>query len=321
MRPGGALRPALAAALWACAPPDAVPEQRSHALREGTVTSDTRWDAVVYVQAEENCTGTLIAPNVVVTAAHCVATSRSKTFECGPLGQIIETGTGNRLQDVLAPEAIAIYASANDLGPRARAREVITPPLSLVGCANDIAFLVLESAIEGVTPIALELGSVPEPEERVELFGFGQRDARSAQELKNQTSAEVSAIGTPQGMIDEEHTYPGTVQLRAGLCDGDSGGPVVSLASGSVVAVLSNRAASLDCLLPDSVSYATLVSTHRELAALALRRAGADLPGPSRGAGCALASGAHAAPACFALLGALAFIRKTRSFRRRAAGT
>jgi hypothetical protein len=320
MSSGRALAALLAVAPFAaCALEDAGAAERSLALRDGTSTMDPRWNAVVYLRAAESCTGALVAPNLVLTAAHCVATRNGKRFACDPLGQVMETGTGlGRLQQLTAPERIAVYAAPRADEPLAIAEEVFTPSLSSVGCANDIAFVRLQTPIEDITPLRLELDVAPEALERVEAFGFGQPNARATQAVRNQITAEVQAVGTPEGMTDEERAYPGTLRLDLGLCDGDSGGPVVALASGAVVAVLSNRAGALDCLQGDSVAYATLVPAHRELAALALRRAGAPLPRPEGGAGCAVASdpARRAVPLLFwgvvAIATARAVTRKTR---------
>lgn len=84
---------------------------------------------------KQGCTATLIAPDLVVTAAHCVA-------ENDRPGRIFVAG----------------WSRGDYIAARAPAREMRHPAYALNGRhgpRNDIALIVLESPIDDVTPIPL----------------------------------------------------------------------------------------------------------------------------------------------------------------------
>jgi protease YdgD len=137
-------------------------------LRPGIIGADDRvpvdvakapWTAVGQVNAaryrrRSSCTGTLIAPDRVVTAAHCITDpSRGKVL---PLGAIhFLTGVfGSRWKEHAQPRCVILpetrLASAQQSAPR-------RPPKGrpLAWFADDVAVLILEKAL-AAPPLAID---------------------------------------------------------------------------------------------------------------------------------------------------------------------
>ena len=156
------------------------------------------------------CTGTLVAPNVVLTAAHCV----DEIF----LGDAVPGFTlaidGNALT-----EADVVPGRSKHKHPDF---DLFSTPEPGVGQWFDIGLLVLDEPVQGVAP---EL--MPTPEEadavlqagaQVDLVGYGYTDQQAgAYGVKAVGRATLVEAGSHELLISE----PGEQQN----CNGDSGGP------------------------------------------------------------------------------------------------
>lgn len=198
---------ALAASLAAAGAP-------AHAVINGEPVdaADGIAAAVVMItQANGFCSGTVIAPRVVLTAAHCVeGHERLAILRFGP----------NRAPILTPVTGRAVHPDYRAQDWRARRTAV------------DLAVLVTDQPITGTRPRGLSAAAIPQAGERLRLAGYGpaaERDGRSAGTLR---SATLTVTGRPS-----------TFQIRLtgqgqGACTGDSGGPTFG-ADGSIVAVTS----------------------------------------------------------------------------------
>jgi secreted trypsin-like serine protease len=146
------------------------------------------------------CTGTLIAPSVVITAAHCLRAHPAKTMEF-----VLATN----VQD--APRAAGIAARRIFLNPEFAIREV--------GSLHDIGLVELVLPIEGMSAELLmdpAAATLIQPGAGVELVGYGTRDGGGSGQ-KTSTEATISSVGVDEMKIGG----PGEPQN----CKGDSGGP------------------------------------------------------------------------------------------------
>jgi V8-like Glu-specific endopeptidase len=163
--------------------------------------------AVVLVSAFGGlCTGTLITPNVVLTAKHCVQASGAS----GPYPTSVFTvGVGNaqgdtenyRVRYVEAPPGVYTASRTTGLGG------------ALVGI--DVGVLVLREDVPDVEPIPIRRD---EPQDLIggefTAIGFGQRpDGRAG--LKYRTTGTLDTIN---------NTVLYTAEV---ICSGDSGGPMI----------------------------------------------------------------------------------------------
>jgi hypothetical protein len=117
--------------------------------------------------------------------------------------------------------------------------QIVSTTASTV-CSDDLAFVVLASPILGLTPLAVRLAQT-EVGESVSVWGFGFTQQPEDPTLLRVASATLTAIGpsTPttlaQGApLRAARVGPGTV-----TCNGDSGAPVTSNATGALISLVS----------------------------------------------------------------------------------
>jgi V8-like Glu-specific endopeptidase len=195
--------------------------------------STAKQDAVVYMEFgdDHSCTGTLVAPNLVLTARHCVTQSQGSA-RCNAEGEA-ERG-GALFFDWTASE-IAVYAGRDRTKGLKRVAngETIIHDGARNLCNHDIAFILLDSPVEGITPAALRLGRATKPGESVTAVGWGVTDKQTSARVRMQRAGlSVEAVGPA------EHLAKNELRLGESVCSGDSGGPLLS-AKGAVVGVVS----------------------------------------------------------------------------------
>jgi hypothetical protein len=174
----------------------------AHAIRNGT--ADPGDPAVV---ALDGCTGTLIAPNVVLTAAHCVWQH--------DVTQIVAFFGA----DVAQPgESVPIVDGR------------VHPGFDLSSGDDDIAVLQLGSAVTDVKPVALSVMPFDDSfvGKSARMVGFGKIDPAdfSSYGTRRQGSSTVQAF------LGSSYTVGNTPSVA---CQGDSGGASFMMVGGTEV--------------------------------------------------------------------------------------
>jgi hypothetical protein len=152
----GALALALSVAACSGRAPVAEPTASTASPIQGGVTDTTHEFVVAVIQELQQgqqsglalCSGSLLAPNLVATARHCVAAVTSDQVDCN----VTTFGT------VASPSALAVTTDPNisTANPHYYAVEKIVVPPATSFCGNDLALLILSTSValpEYVTPV------------------------------------------------------------------------------------------------------------------------------------------------------------------------
>lgn len=326
-----ALLPLGLALAFGCSPraEQPLPARLSSAVVDGYRSGATD-DAVVFLryladvsEYRRICSATLVAPNLVLTALHCIADHRDVDFRCDLEGAPIPAGTG-MLGAIAEPSQVQVYPGSCGIAPElpgdGAAGAAGAPAVPSCGsgtvepaatgvqivslfartyCLNDIAFVVLDRELS--LPIApLRLTGTVERGEVFSVVGYGgtalandpgrhRRDGLRVRDL---------GLGVSDDFVGDVPPYQFTIE--AGPCQGDSGGPTLA-ASGAVTGVASRIEG--DCTTAFARPYYVAVHPYEQLVREAFAAAGHEpwlegspRPGSQPG-GMAGAGGAAGAPA------------------------
>ena len=217
--------------------------------------------------AIHNCTATLVAPNLIITALHCVSNNNALPYTCDANGDLA-AGPGGQIGTLNLASKISVKSGSTPTTKAvAKGLEIFAAQTTTV-CHNDIALVLLDRVLDQ-PPASLPISSIRlfngvEPGASVRIVGYGQgsddgdsgtvpRHSRSGLIVARVGSSEFRPVG--DGIPPRTFTTNGP-----GGCPMDSGGPALS-DNNAVVGVFSQFVG--DCASPTTVNYFTEVAPFR----------------------------------------------------------
>lgn len=227
--------------------------QADEAPRVGTLAqpimggqrSDATQDSVVYLYItppdfdRSVCTGTLVAPNLVATALHCVTFSKAGFFSCAADGSVepVNPGDGN-IGSLVPADSVEVYVGSTipDQPSAFGARLLGTNSIQI--CRNDLAFVVLDRNLEA--PIApVRLSGEVRVGELVDVVGYGETEVNGTSGRVTRSGVRIIDVGPTTDGEPTATASPRTFVVNEGPCHGDSGGPALSEETGALLGVYS----------------------------------------------------------------------------------
>jgi hypothetical protein len=185
------------------------------------------------------CSGALVAPNLVLTARHCVSRAVTATPSCDARGR---SHNGDHLAEDVDPASINIFTGSHvrpDVDvPVARAVRTLHP-VGQVLCDSDVAFLVLDRPVVSSSILSMRLHSGVEPGDIVVPVGFGGGPLNIVGHKVARSKSTVLATGPSANAATGAVLGPREFEVDRATCRGDSGGPAIDVMSGEIVGVVS----------------------------------------------------------------------------------
>ena len=201
--------------------------------------------ALVTNQEQALCSGSLIAPNLVLTARHCVAEIASPRVVCDE----------SRFGDVYPPDELWVSdATSVGSGNFYPAREIVVPSNDRQLCGSDVALLILDGQFssDAVPPVAPRLDAPVQPGEAFRAVGFGEAVSGAGAGLRRERSG-LEVLCSASGCGDPDFVSEREFVGQQGICDGDSGGPAFD-DQGRVVGVASRAGNDCDLAIYSAVA-------------------------------------------------------------------
>ena len=185
------------------------------------------------------CSGALVAPNLIVTARHCVSRAVTATPSCDARGR---SHNGDHLAEDVDPSSIAIYTGSHvrpDVDvPVARAVRTLHPTGQVL-CDADVAFLVLDRPIANAAVLTMRLHSPVETGDVIMPVGFG-GGVQNVVGLKvARAKSTILATGPSANAATGAVLGPREFEVDRATCRGDSGGPAIDVITGEIVGIVS----------------------------------------------------------------------------------
>lgn len=203
----------------------------------GEVDDSENWPGVVLLYTEigasqgtQGCTGTLIAPNLVLSALHCVAPLRDSNFECKADGSVTQNAPGagelgSPVEGSNVEVRVGLDAASSDIV--AHGKQLFTTNSPSI-CNNDLALILLDTELDlPVSRLRLDDGVVQG--EPLTIVGYGSTGVSGDSVTRRAVEKiRILEVGSDTGEGTLLGAPPRTFVVGSSACKGDSGGPAFS---------------------------------------------------------------------------------------------
>jgi hypothetical protein len=217
---------------------ESVVAKTSAPVIRGSLDTGTTHDTVVYlsfiVDAKAGlggaCTGTLIAPNVIATARHCVSNLDESVYPPRVKADFVPSDISVYLHT--NPTGTGIYHKPDGVGAR------IVHDTSTTLENSDFALLVTAANVSD-DYAQIRLAKPPTRGESTFVVGYGVTETYTSSTPQPyqrywRDNLSIQGVGPLSGYIGSREIY-----LGESICQGDSGGPVMDHTTGALLAVTS----------------------------------------------------------------------------------
>jgi V8-like Glu-specific endopeptidase len=204
--------------------PGSPPVSVDEAIVHGAADRNRHPSVVALLAQDANgtslCTGALVAPDLVLTARHCVSILKSESVAC--------PSTTAQIRGDRAPESIQVLAGddARTATPIARGAEILAAHSNVL-CGNDYALLRLDRPVHTLAPMKVA-SRAPTAGSTITAVGYGLTGSTGTAGAKRfRSGVAILQVDAAEFTVGEA------------TCSGDSGGPAIDESTGSIVGVVS----------------------------------------------------------------------------------
>ncbi len=273
------LIPSLGLCLAACMGAAPSTGSTTQAIINGEDSPSSEDSVVLLVHADRQsvaaCSATFVAPNLLLTALHCVSET-DESSACDEKGKPLAGG------DVGKPHTASdLYVFIGNTRPdfnrgapptAAKGKKIFIPDTDTI-CAHDIALVLLDRNVEGAKISPLRLDTEVVEAETITSIGWGVTTKTDSPETR-QRRADVPITGVgPMRSGNGRSLGPSEFEVGESICSGDSGGPAISTDTGSILGVVSRGGngrqsqadPSVQCTGGNAFNIYTGVAGHKDM--------------------------------------------------------